>query len=285
MKANISILFIAALIVSACSTGELPEVETPTLPPPTSTTLPPTSTGTPTLEPSATPTPMPTIDLELVLTPQTTVAYELDYIGLKTTDGVQLIAKLFGKGEPVVILAHQGTQGANQRDWEAFARLIAERGFTAATLDFRGYGLSKGDLTQKNYLIRDMSALIDYLREAGYSRFICMGASMGGTTCMRAAVDYDLEGLVVIGSLWSNGKPTNVTDDELAALTIPKLFITTENDRNSEVPVSVKDMYKISREPKLLRTFPGEAHGTEMFKLPYAEEFTAELMAFVESLR
>lgn len=285
MKVIISLLFIAALIVSACLVDEIPETVTSATGLPTSTTAPPTLTITPTLLPTATNTPKPTIDLTVVLTPQTTVSYEIDYLVLKTSDGVQIMAKLYGKGEPVVILAHQGTFGANQRDWDRFARMLAERGFSAATLDFRGYGLSKGDLTQKNYLIRDMSALIDYLKEAGYSRFICMGASMGGTTCMRAAIDFYLDGMVVIGSLWSNGKPTNVTDDELAALTIPKLFITTDNDRNPEVPVSILDMYKISQEPKELRVYPGEAHGTEMFRLSYGEEFTAELMAFVESLR
>jgi pimeloyl-ACP methyl ester carboxylesterase len=208
----------------------------------------------------------------------------VDYIGLTTSDDVQIIAKQFGAGELAVILAHQGTIGANQRDWEPFARMIAERGYAAVTFDFRGRGLSKGDYNATYYLIRDMRALIDHLHTEGYDRIVCMGASMGGTTCLRAAVEYNLEGVVVIGSLWSTGEPTAVKADELAALTIPKLFITTEND-GFEVPESIKAMYEVSQEPKQLRIFPGEVHGTEMFDQPYAEQFTAELLAFLETVR
>ena len=285
MKQIIIILSVVALFVAACSVNESPPTETPTPEPPTRTPIPLPLTDTPTPEPSATFKPKPTVDLELVLTPKITVAYEVNYIGLKTSDDVQIIAKQFGESELAVILAHQGTQGANQRDWEAFARMIAERGYSAVTLDFRGRGLSKGDYNATNYLIRDMRALIDYLQEEGYDRFVCMGASMGGSTCLRAAVEYDLEGVVVIGSFMSNGKPTNITTDELVALTIPKLFITTEKDRFGDIPAAIKSMYEISQEPKQLRIFPGEVHGTEMFKQPYGEEFAAELLAFLEALR
>jgi predicted alpha/beta-hydrolase family hydrolase len=285
MQRIVFLLSVVVLFVAACSAGSSPSTETPTPEPPTKTPLPPSPTDTSKPEPSATITPRPTIDLELVLTPKVMVAYEVHYLGLKTSDDVQIIAKQFGGGEIAVILAHQGTQGANQRDWEAFAKMIAERDFAAATLDFRGRGLSKGDYNATNLLIRDMRALIDRLREEGYDRIVCMGASMGGSTCLRAAVEYELEGLVVIGSMMSNGEPTKITADELAALTIPKLFITTEEDRFGEIPAAIKDMYEIAQEPKLLRIFPGEVHGTEMFNQPYGEEFTAELLAFLESLR
>jgi esterase/lipase len=282
MKKAIVILSFVALFLAACSMGQSSPTETPTPEPPTSTSMPSTATATPTTEPS--PTPRPTIDLERVLTPIITVAYEVDYIGLRTSDDVMIIAKQFGTGAPAVILAHQGTSGANQHDWEPFARMIAERGYSAVTLDFRGRGVSRGDMTATNYLIRDMRALIDHLHAEGYERIICIGASMGGTTCLRAAVEYDLVGVADIGSLMSNGEPTKITKDELAALTIPKLFITTENDGNN-VPESIKYMYEVSQEPKLLRIFPGDVHGTDMFKQPYAEQFTAELLAFLEALR
>lgn len=284
MKQIVVILSVVALLLVACSAGQSLPTETPTHEPPTKTPALRPATDTPTPEPSDTPTPRPTVDLELVLTPSTTVEYEVDYMGLRTSDDVQIIAKQFGTGDLAVVLAHQGTFGANQRDWEPFARMIAARGYSAVTLDFRGYGLSKGDMTARYYLIRELRALIDYLHGNGYDRIVCIGASMGGTTCLRAAVEYDLEGVVVIGSLWSNGEPTQVTKDELAALTIPKLFITTEND-GYDVPEAIKSMYEAAQEPKQLRIFPGEVHGTEMFKQPYGEQFTAELLAFLEALR
>jgi len=87
----------------------------------------------------------------------------VEYIGLKTFDEVQILAKQFGDGELAVVLAHQGTIGANQRDWEQFARLLAGRVYSASTLDFRGRGQSKGDINSTNLLIRDMRALIKRL--------------------------------------------------------------------------------------------------------------------------
>jgi len=282
MKHIIIVSFVVIFFVAACSEEKSPPTETPIPKPSTSMPTQHPATDTPTTEPSA--TPRPTVDLELVLTPLITVDYEVDYIGLKTSDDVQIIAKQFGTGELVVILAHQGTTGANQRDWETFARMIAERGYSAVTLDFRGRGQSKGDINATYYIIRDMRALIDHLHEEGYDRIVCIGASMGGSTCLRAAVEYNLEGVMVIGSLMGTGKPTTITADELVALTVPKLFITTEKD-GYNVPETIKYMYKISQEPKQIRVFPGDAHGTEMFKQSYEEEFTAELLAFLEAVR
>lgn len=289
MKSLILALFFFTLIIGACSSPVQPIVSTPEeknqgTEPPTDTFTPPPP-QTPTTEPTTTFTPRPTIDLALVLTPPSTVEYEIDYLALKTTDDVMIMGKQFGQGDLAVILAHQGTTGANQRDWEPFARMLAERGYTAATLDFRGRGQSKGDISSTNLLILDMRALIDHLLESGYNRLVCIGASMGGSTCLRAAVEYDLEGLVVIGSMMSNGDPTKTRPEELAALEMPKFFISTENDRYPEIPSAIRSMYEISQEPRLLRVFPGEAHGTEMFNQPYGEQFTAELLAFLEMLR
>ena len=283
MKQILMILFVFAFLLPACSADEPLPTQTPTPAPPTETPNPPTPSSTPTAAPTS--TPRPTIDLGLVLTPSITVAYEVDYIGLRTSDDVQIMAKQYGEGEIAVILAHQGTEGANQRDWDTFARLIAERGYCAATIDFRGRGLSKGNIGSSNLIIYDMRALIEHLHEQGYQRIVCMGASMGGSTCLRAAVEYDLDGVVVIGSTMSLGDPTRITVDEFAGLTLPKLFITTENDRYQEIPAAIEEMYTIAQEPKQLRVFPGNVHGTEMFSQPYAEEFTAELLAFLEMLR
>jgi esterase/lipase len=59
-------------------------------------------------------------------------------------------------------------------------------------------------MTSTNLLILNMRALIDHLRESGYKRLVCVGVSIGGSTCLRAAIEYVLDGLVVIGSMMSN---------------------------------------------------------------------------------
>lgn len=274
-----SIIALSACQVTASDEPTLQVTQATSPSPPTNTHPPPTPTDTPIPSPSPT-LPPP----ELLLTP-TTTEIEVDYIPFRTSDDVLLMGKLFGEGEIAVILAHQGTIGANQRDWEEFAMLVAGRGFAAFSFDFRGYGRSRGDINQKTYLIRDMRAAIDQLHERGYDRIVCMGASMGGATCIKAATEFDLTGLVAIASPLSQGEPTHTKPEELAELSMPKLFLCTENDRYPGLTETLIDIYELSAEPKILKLFPGEVHGTEMFKQPYGDEFTAELVIFLERLR
>jgi hypothetical protein len=44
-------------------------------------------------------------------------------------------------------------------------------------------------------------------------------------------------------------------------------------------------MYELAVELKRIRSFPGDAHGTEMFAQSYKDEFTGELLLFLEALR
>jgi hypothetical protein len=59
---------------------------------------------------------------------------------------------------------------------------------------------------------------------------------MSGTSRLKAATQHDLAGVAAISSTMSLGPPTDVTPGEIARLTIPKLFIYTENDRSKYDP-------------------------------------------------
>jgi pimeloyl-ACP methyl ester carboxylesterase len=130
-----------------------------------------------------------------------------------------------------------------------------------------------------------VNAAIQFLQERGYQRIVCMGASMGGTACLRAALDHELAGLVVIASPLSSGTPTDTKSDELSGLTLPKLFICAENDRYSQVIPQMKQMFDLSPDPKQLKFFPGTAHGTELFDTEHGDEFRQLLLNFVEGLQ
>jgi pimeloyl-ACP methyl ester carboxylesterase len=208
---------------------------------------------------------------------------QAETVSLTTEDNVMLSATLFGQGQPAVILAHQGTEGTDQKSWQPFAEVLAEKGYAALTLDFRGRGQSQGYL-QASQLIKDVNAAIQFLRGRGYQRIVCMGASMGGTACLRAALDHDLAGLVVIASPMSSGAPTAVEPDELSRLTLPKLYVCAENDRYSLVIPQMKQMFELSPEPKQIKFFPGTVHGTELFDTEHGDEFRHLLLGFVERL-
>lgn len=212
-----------------------------------------------------------------------TLSSGFEKISLITEDSVTLSGRLFGDGEIAVILTHMGASNATQDSWFDFATTIAGMGFTALTLDFRGIGQSEGNLVQ-SHLIYDVRAAIEFLQSKGYDRIVCMGASMGGTTCLKAAVETELEGLVVIASPMSIGAPTSVPPKDFALLTMPKLFVCAEDD-GYNLARSAKVMYNTAPEPKDLKIFPGTAHGTDLFYTPSGNEFRKLLIDFLEALR
>jgi pimeloyl-ACP methyl ester carboxylesterase len=269
------VFLVAILLLGICTGCGSPEIAAttalPTTPTETATSLP----GDTTAE----------IIPPRTVTPTVTRVALGNKVTFTTADGVQLAGTLFGAGEPAVILAHQGTTGANQTDWYAFAQVLEEHGYTALAFDFRGNGKSSG-LPDRNKLDLDLAAALQFLRDQGHTRIVCMGASMGGTTCIRMALDGEkFEGLVALSSamITSYGAGIRVSEEELASLTVPKLFITAEND-SSLVINDITRMYESSPEPKALHLLPGSVHGTDLFDTDTRDELTRILMEFLENL-
>jgi pimeloyl-ACP methyl ester carboxylesterase len=200
-----------------------------------------------------------------------------------TTDGINLAGTLFGEGSTAVILAHQGTPGADQKTWQSFANLLADRGYTALTFDFRGVGQSEGKLLYGN-LALDIDAAVQFLQARGYQKIICIGASMGGTACIRAAQDHAFIGLIALAStmtISSDPASMRLTPDNLRNLTQPKLFISA-NDDYGMVVSDTKRMYEQSPNPKALLLLPGTQHGTNLFDTNVGEELSAGMLRFVD---
>lgn len=206
-----------------------------------------------------------------------------EVISFTTLEGIQLSGTLFGEGEFAVVLAHQGTYGADQTTWQPFAQMLAENGFTALTFDFRGRGQSEGP-QQTGGLMYDVNAAIEVLRERGHEEIACIGASMGGTSCLRAALDQELSGLVVIASTFSVGDPTSVAPVEMAGLELPTLFIVASYDYTGVVS-DTTEMYERATAPKQLRIFKRYEHGTHLFDTEVGGEMESLLYGFLDSLR
>ena len=232
----------------------------------TPTPIPPTSTATQTPippTPTATPaqTPTPKIPIETV--------------NFVTEDGVKLVGSLVGgEGQVAVILGHMW--GAGRGSWLPFAKLITTKGFTAFIFDFRGFGASEG---YRSYSAKtqDVQAAVELLHERGYERIVCMGASMGGTGCVEAALlGADFEGVGVISG------EIKLTTEQAATLTMPKFLATEEG-----APENVEEMesaHELLPEPKTFKVFPGSAHGTNLFHSVAGDEFRQMLLAFLEGL-
>jgi alpha/beta superfamily hydrolase len=215
----------------------------------------------------AAPTPTPT--------PQPVATEKVSFV---TSDGVTLSGMLFpGDSGLAVVLAHQGAGQTTQKSWQTFANLAAQNGTTALPFDFRRDFSGPLDL--------DVVAAIQYLRSRGYQRIACIGASMGGTSCLKAALTEELVGIGVIGSAWTTGGGVAIEREDLAGLTMPKLFVTTDNDRFTGIPATVKSIYEAAPEPKQFQEYSGTAHGTEIFGSRNGDEFRALLLGFLEKLQ
>lgn len=265
---GISYLLLIVVLLSGCGaiqvtpTGEMTSVSKATTTP--TRTPYPTATATPTQEP------LPKGE-------------EINFV---TEDKLKIYGTIYrGDRDLAILLAHQRDNSATQKSWRAFAQLLASKGYTALTFDFRGVGKSQGDINyMENEVVRDTNAAIEFLWTQGFSRTVCIGSSLGGTACLETAVSYDLAGVVAIATPMSQGEPTNVTIDDLKKLTMPKLFICTENDPFGRIVEHTQIMYDNSPEPKQLKFFPGSAHGTELFFTEYKDEFRQLLLDFIEAL-
>jgi len=282
MKLIYSLVLMLAFSLVACSSQvDVAQTESSTQPtvgktmpanPQSSSTTPAVTTteeSQPVLAATSSLTPTPEVKIEVVT--------------FTTQDHIPLSGTIFGEGDFVVILTHMGIPGTDQSSWHPFARSLAERGFRVLTFDFRGRGQSGGK-PEFNTLPYDMDAAIQYLNELGYTRIACIGACMGGTACILAALDHDLVGLGVIASVLSNGKPNEVSMDEILQLNLPKIFIYGAYD----FPTVITDMKTISAsapEPKMVQVYQTYEHGTDIFDTDYGKQFSELLFRFLEAVR
>ena len=224
-----------------------------------------------TVEVTAMPLPAPTA------TPAPEITAEA--VSFDTEDGVKIAASLFEGGDVAVLLAHQGSFRADQTSWHPFARTIAAEGFTALTVDFRSYGLSEGE-RHRSLHVNDLNAAIQFLRDRGFERIVCMGASMGGTACIESALNSntDLAGLAIVASTMGAVDPA-----DFSRLTLPKIFVCAEDEAG--LSRSMTEMYDLSPEPKEILFLPGTAHGTDMFDTESGPALRDALVGFLDGLR
>ena len=61
---------------------------------------------------------------------------------------------------------------------------------------------------------------------------------------------------------------------------IPKLFITAEND-NIVPAVLSSQLFELAAEPKEWQTYPGSAHGTDLFETEYGPDVQERILDFI----
>ena len=188
-------------------------------------------------------------------------------VSFRSPDGVQLAGRVFGDGQVGVVLAHMFP--ADQTSWWAFARVLAQNGFTVLTFDFRGYcpggvaGCSEGQ-RDVAAMWQDVLGAVDFMMARGLVRVMLVGASMGGTASLIAAAQPGVP-VVAIVALSAPQSFEGLTADRtvLGNVTAAKLFVAGNSDPTGAA-TAAQAMYEESPPPKQVEIFTSSDHGTDL---------------------
>ena len=159
-------------------------------------------------------------------------------------------------------------------EWDVIAPELAARGYMVLTYEYIRGG---------NTRTLDLRDVLAFMRGQGAEEIVLIGASRGGVVTVQLAADpegkAEVVAIAVISAPISYQGTTFYTAEEMSSITVPKLVINTEGDTYSE---HTQEMYELFVEPKELHIYPGEAHGTQIFKL-YGDDLVQRLVDFVEA--
>jgi dienelactone hydrolase len=216
------------------------------------------------------------------LAPETTAAQAVTFPG---GGGATLSGKWFGGGpraSTTVVLSNMSDN--NPAAWERFAAELATPDVGVLTYSY-SYSYRGGPdfiSADADAAVRDLNGAVAYARQrAAGSRLVLVGASLGGMAVAKRAAALHADAVVVIGS--PNRRPEfdlRVTNAEVAAITVPKLFIVSADD--SEVPPEQSRLlFDAAGEPKRWQSYPGTAHGTQLLTSTHAEDVRRLLVEFI----
>jgi pimeloyl-ACP methyl ester carboxylesterase len=201
-------------------------------------------------------------------------------VSFQTEDGLTLGGHLYGSGNWGVVLCHM--YPADQTSWRAFAEELAQQGYQVLTFDFRGYGDSEGD-KDIPHIDRDVTAAVRYLVDSGASEVVVIGASMGGTAALKAAVTFQAMSSFRFAGVATLSAPVEFQGlsaaDEVPELVVPLLFIAAEDDVGAAGAHQLEDLSGGSGD---LQIVAGSDHGTNLLTGAQADTVKALLLDFLQ---
>jgi pimeloyl-ACP methyl ester carboxylesterase len=206
----------------------------------------------------------------------------LPRIVLAASDGTKLAGAEWGSGARGVVLLPQC--GGNLCGYWNYATELVAAGFHALAIDFRPSGRSErrpvADLTI------DAVAAVEWLKAAGATKVVLLGASLGAATAMvTAGRKPDLVSAVVtlslpsIGVTGGNGPDPTTADEAAPLIHVPLLMCWSASDRDAVNPQRfinaspASDMRLVTRE--------GSTHGWLMPRTG-TTDVRPEVLAFLE---
>jgi fermentation-respiration switch protein FrsA (DUF1100 family) len=186
------------------------------------------------------------------------------------------------------LFAH-GNGGNISHRADIAARFYNE-GFSIFLFDYRGYGKSKGEPTEKG-TYKDGEGALQYLHEKlgiPLSRVVPIGESMGGAIVVELCMHYNFRGAVLISPALSlsqvlyhlfpdrplNEKFAGIYDSSKKISRVHSPMLIVHGDRDELVPFKQgKELFRKANSPKVFYRVRGTGHndiyeigGKELFK-------------------
>jgi predicted alpha/beta-hydrolase family hydrolase len=203
------------------------------------------------------------------------------------SDGTRLEGRVFGSGNVGVVLAHMFP--ADQRSWWPFAGTLADDGYRVMTFDFRGYcpggnaGCSGGSKDIPR-IWEDVVAAAGYLRNAGVTRVMLVGASMGGTASLLAAAQPEVDpSAIVTLSAPLSFEGLTVDPATLQNVEAPKLFIAGNGDATAAQ--AAQQLYDQALGSRRVEIEPTDDHGTDLLTGTRGEEVQKLITTYLAQFR
>jgi hypothetical protein len=200
--------------------------------------------------------------------------FNLEYkdVFLKTSDNLQIHGWYIPyPGSSTVLLFFHGNAGNVSNRLEKIT-LLREAKVNIFIIDYRGYGLSKGNPGEPG-LYRDAAAAYNYLKNSGFrsGKIVIYGESLGTAVAVELAKNYEVAGLILEGSFGSLRQvakkiypflPRWFFSDKFDSLSKigkvskPKLFIHAGDDKIIPLELA-KELYRQASGKKRIIKIPG----------------------------
>ena len=191
-----------------------------------------------------------------------------------------LHGRSYGTGSTVVILSNMGDNDPGP--WNGFAPVLAARGYQVLTYSFR-YPLRTNAFipAYAEGTVPDLLGAVAYVRANGATRIVLIGASLGGITVGKVGARAGAAAVVIMSAEQDlSAYGLVVSPAELAALTVPKLFIASEQDTNTPY-AQTKQFYDNAPGPKQFHAYPGGVHGVGLFASAAGDDLRGRLLGFL----
>jgi uncharacterized protein len=180
-------------------------------------------------------------------------------VSFMTSDRVQLAGLVYGQGKTMIICTHMLDTTYDIWIDTGMPQYLATLGYAVLVFNFRGYGASQGS-QDPSFLDVDLRAAVSFAQRQGATRIVLMGASMGGTAALKVAAEIQVTAVISLSGPQAYG--VLITNEELKAMHIPKLFLASADDISFALYATHMD--EVASAPKELKIYPGIAHGTAL---------------------